>query len=349
MYKIEKVQKLNKVQLRRWQELWEKTPDVHFFNSAEYFIAFLDVFPEREYLIFYCYKDNELIGVLPLVWGYRFGIKTLMCPDGFGGSIDRSSLCINSKDPVAFSKILESVSREGNVFLAELEKHFLNLIIDNKKRVRKLCNFEFSCYSPRLVFGSELLVNFSKKAKKKFYKKLKRADNEFVFEFHRKSKLDDFQKMIEVEKNSWKGQKGISLFEKENARRIYSSWIKTNNKNVGVAFLKSNDKEVAYLFGVFAKDTFLITNTAFDIRFGKFTPGTVLVFHVLEYLKSKDVKIVDFSVGDSRWKRDFGSDFLKQYNFYFSKNKTTCLWWKICLFFKGIVKKTLSPYRCRNK
>lgn len=332
--------------MAQWQKLWEKADDVHFFNSPKHLISFLSVFPSEKYLIIFCYKNEELVGVLPLVWGRRFGIKTLMCADSFGDSVDRSSLCLDGDDPKIFRQMVEDVTKTENLYLAELEERHLNLFMQNNGEVAKNCVFEFSCISPRVILGDDPLVNMSRKTRKKFKKKLQKTEKIITFEFCRSNNVADFQKMIEIEKKSWKGKKKISLFEKEVPRRVYSSWVKMNDENIGISFLKHEGKEIAYLFGIFSKNTFLVTNTAFVSDAGKMTPGTILVFRTLEYLQNIGIEMVDFSVGDSRWKREFGNRFLKQYNFYFSRNKAVYHFWMTATLCKKIVKKILGKEIC---
>ncbi len=348
-YRIKKITRLTKEYSHQWSNLWNSAPGAHFFNSLEHFISFIDVFPATKYMIVFCYKKDELVAILPLVWGYRFGIKTLLCIDSFGDSIDRSSLCIKKQDPEILRFLIESATeKKNNIFLAELEEKHLNLFMRNNMSIIKNCTFEFSCKSLRINFEKDLLASMSKKTRKKFKKKIKKSEDSMTFEFHRKENAGDFQKMIEIEQKSWKSKKGIAIFQKDSARNIYRSWIKNNNKNVGVAFLKKDNKEIACLFGMFANKTFLITNIAFVSEFSKFTPGKILIFYVLRYLQKNGFNTVDFSVGDSKWKRDFSNQILKQYDFYFSKNLSVCIWWKSLLFIKGIIKRITKLGNCPN-
>lgn len=269
-----------------------------------------------------------------------------MCPDSFGHSVDHSSLCLDCNDPEIFRQMVQGITETDNLYLAELAERHLNLSMQNNGKIPKNCVFEFSCISPRVVFGDDLLANMSGKTRKKFKKKLQKTEKLFTFEFCKNNNLEDLQKMIEIEKRSWKGRKKISLFEREVTRKVYSSWIKTNNENIGITFLKYKDEKVAYFFGIFSKNTVLVTNTAFISEVGKMTPGKILIFKTLEYLQSIGIEMVDFSVGDSRWKREFGNQFPKQYNLYFSKNKIVCCFWRITLFCKKIAKKILGKEAC---
>ena len=136
-YQVKKVKKLEKLQLEEWQRLWDETDDVHFFNSPTYFMSFLETASLEEYIVFFCYRKKELVAVLPLVWGRKFAVKVLMCADNFGGSIDRSSLCLKVGDPRILETIIKSVTEEENLFLAEIEARHLNLFMSGDKSIIK--------------------------------------------------------------------------------------------------------------------------------------------------------------------------------------------------------------------
>lgn len=299
-----------------------------------------------KYEIFFVLDDEKLVAVLPLEYGQKFGIKTLTCPEGFGDALDISSLLLKNENKQETSEILKflinAITKEASLYLKGLEEAFVELLKDENGIIQKSCKIEFSCKRPWTKIGENPLGQMSGKSRRNLRKRIEKNKEHLLIEFEQNGNEENLKRMILVENGSWKGQKKIALFDNKKARNLYQSWIKRGKEQVLIAFLKYDNKDVAYLFGHFFKDTFLVTNMAFLVDFAKISPGKILVCKTLEHLRTKGITIFDFSVGESKIKSEFCKMTTSQFNCYFGKNKLVCIWWSILLYIKRFLKKLLG-------
>lgn len=345
-YQLQKINKLTEPDLVRWQNFWNETANAHFFNSPDYFSSCLEIEPEMKYEIFFVLDEEKLMAVLPLEYGRKFGIKTLACPEGFGDALDISSLLLGNKnkqeDSEIFKFLIDAVTKEASLYLKGLEETFVELLTDESGAIRKSCRTEFSCKRPRTKIGENPLGQMSGKSRRNLRKRIEKNKEHLLIEFEQNGNEENLERMILVEKGSWKGQKKIALFDNKKARNLYRSWIQRGKEQVLIVFLKYDNKDIAYLFGHFFKDTFLVTNMAFLLDFAKISPGKILICKTLEHLRIKGTVVFDFSVGESKIKSEFCEMATSQFNCYFGKNKLVCIWWSILLYIKRFLKRLLG-------
>jgi CelD/BcsL family acetyltransferase involved in cellulose biosynthesis len=345
-YQLQKINKLTELDLAGWQIFWDETFDAHFFNSPNYFLSCLEIEPEIDCEIFFVLDGGKLVAVLPLVHTRKLGIKTLACPEGFGDALDMSSLLVKNKNKQENSEILkflfDAIVKESNLYLKGVEEAFVELLKDKDGAIQKKCKVEFSCKRPWTKIDENPLGQMSGKIRRNLRKRIEKNKEHLVVEFEQNGNVDNLERMILVEKGSWKGQKKIALFDDKNARNLYRSWIQRGKEQVLIVFLKYDNKDIAYLLGHFFKDTFLVTNMAFLVDFAKISPGKVLVCKTLEHLQTKGLAIFDFSIGQSKIKSEFCEMATSQFNCYFGKNKLTCIWWSILLYIKRFLKRLLG-------
>lgn len=331
--------KIQKETIRKWQMLWNLSANAHFFNSPDYFLSCLKNDKKIQYIIFQVYKKGELEAILPLVWEHKFGIKTLTCSDGFGDALDQSSLLMKEVDANLLRFIIESITKKANLYLKELEDTFVDLLRNEEGKVDDFCKVEFSCKRPWTRIEENSFRHMKGKSRRTLQKRMEKNKDQISFEFSEGGINFDFERLVLIEQKSWKGLKKIALFDDNKARRLYRTWINDGEKKVLIAVMKYEQEEMAYLFGHFFKNKFLVTNMAFDVSFSKIAPGKILVVHVLEYLKNRKTEIFDFSIGESRIKNEFCDRAQDQFNCYFGKNRLVCIWWRSILFLKRMLKK----------
>ena len=72
--------------------------------------------------------------------------------------------------------------------------------------------------------------------------------------------------------------------------------------------LRCGGKPCAFVVGYHYRDVFHYVEVGYDPTFARFSPGRVLLYLLLEDLSQEsDVRIVNFGVGDSEYKRQFGT------------------------------------------
>jgi len=144
--------------------------------------------------------------------------------------------------------------------------------------------------------------------------------------------------MFALENKSHKKSKRISLFEKQHMRKLYRALVKNGSEHIGIAFLYFRGKAIAHRFGFFYGRTFLSVHVAFDDQFRTLGPGKLLLYHCLEYFRSKNIEILDFSVGDNYLKEQFADSNIRQFHIFHSNSFLVRSWWSALLVLKSQAK-----------
>lgn len=101
----------------------------------------------------------------------------------------------------------------------------------------------------------------------------------------------------------------ISLFENPLARRFYgqlaprlldAGWLNFSE-------LMLDGKPIAVHFGFEYENVLTWYKPAFDVAYQRFSPGTVLIKHLIDYAKDRRLDTLDFTVGDEAFKDRFSN------------------------------------------
>lgn len=313
-------------QKKKWDNLWEKSPDAHFFNSSGYFLSFIDAFEPRFRRIIFCYDRGELVAVLPLIQSKKFGIPVLACPDQAKNYLDRTSFLVSRNITQFIDQFTVHARKLGNIYLADCSD-----FISGAFCTSPTCFLEEAIKCPRGKIREDALANMSTKQKRNIRRRIRKNEDHLEFKYFTENLNQQFEIMIEIERDSEKPQKGIALFDHEDARKLYRSIIKASPRNVAVGMLYFDKQPIASAFGLICKNTFLCTHMAFRSKFRNLEPGKMLICFLLEELRKKGVQNFDFSKGDGRLKREFTDEFPAQHNIYFSNNILVMAWWKLVI------------------
>jgi CelD/BcsL family acetyltransferase involved in cellulose biosynthesis len=77
-------------------------------------------------------------------------------------------------------------------------------------------------------------------------------------------------------------------------------------------FLYFGDKPVAFFLGTLSRNVLYDNFTAYDPDYARYSPGTVLFFHIFERLCADGVTALDFGFGDAWYKAQFGNETSQQ-------------------------------------
>ena len=325
MYRIEQLKQLEPEHYQAWKVLWDSTPDAHFFNSPSWFSSYLDAFGDQKYIVFFCYFRDELVAVVPLVETRKYGIKSLASVAKGQKFLDRSTLLLAKKDPALAGYLLKKIGTRYNLYLAELEETNANVFMNSGQN--QFAAFSVVC--PRMNIGNDVLATLSRKQKKSLKKKIMKNEKNITFEMHRDHLGQHLATMFELERRSHKRSKGISIFEKQDLRKLYRSLVKHAKEHIGIAFLHHQGTPIAHRFGYIYKGTFLSVHVAFDDQFRKLGPGKLLLYYCLDYFRKNKIRVLDFSVGDNYLKSQFSDGKISQYHIFYGRSAYVRSWWLV--------------------
>lgn len=96
----------------------------------------------------------------------------------------------------------------------------------------------------------------------------------------------------------------------------FASRIYRFGDNALTFYLKIDDKPAAFLSGVYNHNRIIIPRLSINDDFKRYSPGLMLVCETIKYLLTKsDIRILDLSFGDEKYKYDLGGIRHYVYNF----------------------------------
>ena len=129
---------------------------------------------------------------------------------------------------------------------------------------------------------------------------------------------------FEIYKQRWEGKYTSSKFSKPEWRDFY--------KDVAVAFaekgwmdlvfLKVGDKPIAFCYGFIFNNKYYFYITAIEPNpvYEKYSPGMVLIKHLLEESFKKGLEEFDFMLGDEAYKKVWTKDYREVYTYIIGRN-----------------------------
>jgi len=148
-------------------------------------------------------------------------------------------------------------------------------------------------------FSSKTRYNFRREAQKLKHSVTCFAEKESVPGF--------LEKAHEISKRSWQRKRlGLRIGNTLEERSFYEFLASQGALRSYV--LELDGRPLAFGVGVQWKGCFILEETAYDSTYSSYSPGTVLLFRILQDLIARDTpRLVDFGFGDGEYKRLFAN------------------------------------------
>jgi CelD/BcsL family acetyltransferase involved in cellulose biosynthesis len=158
----------------------------------------------------------------------------------------------------------------------------------------------------------DLRKSLKKSLRQNLTRKLNMAEREGVV-FERVTgaavRLDHFREAQDVERRSWKGQRGIGIFVDEPHFSLHAGLLDDRPPfDVDLLFLRVGGKAIAFQYGFLLGSRYYAYNTSYDEAFQRLSPGMLAINSLLLELIPGGIDVFDFLVGDDSYKRDWTSD-----------------------------------------
>lgn len=310
--------------IAEWKSLWRVSQNANPFNSYEWFLACVKAGKVKDYRIFACYRDRELVLVLPLCVRKKFGIKTFSTLlNNF--QVDTAFLAKKNNSELLkffFSYIFET----GNLYITKIDDKSANLI----KQLFPKAFLTLMSANPCLELAEDPLRFVSKSNRKNIKKIINRNINQLSLkEVVSKSDLSKAMKIIfAIDGKSSKKRKSMDIFSKAENRVFFQSLVKHCGSFVRIYFLKYAGVSVAYQFAFLSKGIFAAYQTSFLYEYRKIDPGKTMLTLLLERLNNESVHVIDFGGGVSAYKQEFTPDVRYLFDLYYSTNVLMMFWWR---------------------
>lgn len=302
---------------KQWQELWEKSLNSNFFNTTKWFKICRNVFEINKIKIITITDNKEIVAIFP----FQQNKNILFSPGG--KYLDNSTILLLNNEAEYIETFLNFVKKNKyKIIINELSEN-----LAKKFEMYKTCILEFSSNNPFANLNFDINEIVKSKERRAIKSIINKNEDIKVKIFQGKECSEHINDIFDIESKSNKVKKNKALFNKEEAKKIFSM-ISENNEAFLTIFFIGNEK-IAHLFGIRTKKKLMAYHMAYKQEYYKLQPGKIIIYNLLEYLKKNKYEIFDFSRGDSVVKRHFSNNNIRKYNIYINfgillKTKIIC-------------------------
>ena len=321
-YRIEVKNEIEKQFAKQWKQLWQSAENANLYNSYEWFLTCLETDAVKEYEIHAFYKDDKLIALLPLQQYKIFGVKVW-------GTLDKDHLLdtgflIEKYDTSLIKFFFDNIFTKRNIYLQRVDTQATEML---HKKFPELF-ISLMSVNPIIKLTNDTFENASSSMKYQMRKLIRKNEKEIEFKMYNTNLEKHLEEIFVLQKKSSKNARSMDVFENEGNKKYYRSLTKNCKEFIRISFLYFNNLPIAYEYGCSYKKHYAGDQISFLQEYKKLSPGKLIVYLLLNYLKEKDVNELDMGGGISSYKMSFTNDYRVLYNIYYSQNKLTMFWWK---------------------
>jgi CelD/BcsL family acetyltransferase involved in cellulose biosynthesis len=295
-----------------WKELWQRDPEREVFQDFDWASAWLRAFRQgHDPAVAVIYAGDEIAAILPLVTlrgelrflGYSASdYNTMLCTPRFAGEALAMALdTLAAKRLADWSRLVLENVREGSILaqaIAQLPARWRRVVH---------CSRPVPC--PALVLGDagdQVLEQLLAKGKVNKVSKTIRRLGEVAFRHLETGKeirehLPRFAQqhiarcVLDGRRSQFLGQSYVMFCE-------YLAQDLDPARQLRFSVLEIAGKPVAYHLGFAINGKYLFYKPTFDIEYWDYSPGQVLLVHLLESLRRSNMREFDFGQGGEAYK-----------------------------------------------
>lgn len=329
MLRIAEVSNYDEFTKRRdaWEDLLSRSGIDNIFLTYEWVDACIRYFCKgQRLLILNVFKGDRLVGIAPLmIRRYKyFGLPVRAV--FFIGTIisDRMDFILGGHKEESIALIMDYLidmkSDWDFIDLQEIAEHTASReIIEAWLKGRKLLNIIGPSTKSFFIEFNENKDYFYETFSKGFnagLKKIKKKDPDSNAEFKRYINKDIeteklFSVLTEIERHSWKAERQSGIFSKEDSTNFHREIFDIFSKKrwLYLSILSLDEKPIAYVYNYLYGKRSYNYSIAFDKRYSKLSPGTILMLWTLKDSLMRDLSEFDFARGEGSWKKMLTQDF----------------------------------------
>jgi CelD/BcsL family acetyltransferase involved in cellulose biosynthesis len=314
---------------KRWLKLWTANDNAHPFNHPEWF-AVAPVQPKDSSRVVVVASDNGQD--LMFLSAETDGKKLSLLGSPY---LEKSSILV---DPVMskedWKEVINFLLRDYHqITFQETSQYLANTLhikTSNAWRMSKLSSF-----SPFFEVGHPHISGKRRHEVRRYTRKLDKEHGPLAIDFMPLT-VQLLEVMADIERRSRKPDKGRAEFEKQAYFDFLENAIYRYQGMCWIGLMLVSGNPVAHYAGIVYNRKMLGLHMAFDQRFSRYSPGSVLIFNLLPMLTKQHIDLFEFGRGQSVVKTRFsGEQVERQETFYFFKKnargtaailKTVLLW-----------------------
>lgn len=334
--KIDVYHQLNEQLVKEWEKAWEKSSRAHIFNSPYWYQACLNSQQYKKLLIIVCRstrKNEAILGVLPLVASKKLGFGVYLSPGG--KYLDKSTLFFVDESESVRKALLSKLGELGNYYLTEVSKLDADLIIKTLPRVG-MSQCSMGRYLP---LAKEPFKFVSHENVRRLRKRIRDNSEMLNFKVSFNNITDNIKIVKQIEAGSTKKSTYKDVFSDKFLEDLCLNIQNLYINSLNFTFLYYRNEPICYKYGFITNNAYHYSNTAYKTKFANLSPGRVLMFLTIDELFKRGIKLIDFSRGDTLFKRGFTPYTYQQYSLYNFDNIFVMSIWRFLYLMKKQLEK----------
>lgn len=304
-----------------YSALYESLPCPNVYFSPEWVYTWLASLGRRHEVFFVIARsDGHLSGVWPF---FEYVLPA------FGKALlPAASQAADLFDPVALPEVRENLVHALAEALEEFNFAWLPLLTRNfAEEVLEPCMQSLRPphllrqRTPRFLVELERFTDFTSytatvfgpKTRQNLRRKARKLSELGDVEMRTLDTAEDIapwlNKMVELEKGSWKWQERAGIFQLPEMRGFYNLLMPSlaERRRVRVSVLTLNGRLIAHEIGFLGRDYYCMHSTVFDSEFAAHSPGRLLMLFSIQKCLEEGRRIYDFLQNDAEFKRQMST------------------------------------------
>jgi CelD/BcsL family acetyltransferase involved in cellulose biosynthesis len=296
-----------------WSDLYERSPQSTPFQRPAWLLPWIDAFSARDLLIFAVRDSNRLVGLAPLLIYGREGERILALVGG-GVSDYLGPLCERGREAEVIQAVLAWADACSKWDLLELTD------IPFDSSLLSMPVFQSHIYEHDLVSvlhlpadRNELLHAFSKRQRanlRNAASRLQRAGGGQVETATLDTLTDFLDDLFRLHTTRWSrsGQRGVLHDESTRNFHRYCAPALLAQKVSQIHRLRMEERTIAIIYSLWDRGTVFCYLQGFDPAYASLSPGTQLMFAVIEEAQNQSFRKFDFLRGHESYKQHWRAE-----------------------------------------
>lgn len=317
-----------------WNDLVSKNETNTIFQTYQWFISWWQSFGiDKNLLFLVAYENKKIVAFAPLMILNEYFCKRVIKFVGDGNS-DYSDFVITGNKHKAIYAFMDyiyiNVNSWTEINLKNIPNYSTTRSCIETYHLSKNSHLQIlnSTTTPTLLLKNNPI--FAKKITKKYsiMRHVRKLDNQGQVDVVHLRKPDEIKKHINeffsqhIERYNHKNSG--SLFENLNNCKFYIKLIdRLKNRDILLfSVLYLDKKPIAFHYGYTYNNILIWYKPSFDINYKSYSPGTILLKHLIEYANNNSFDELDFTIGDEEFKSRFSNFKRENHNLSIYKSYT---------------------------
>ncbi|MDR7239965.1 GNAT family N-acetyltransferase [Neobacillus drentensis] len=315
--------------LPRWTELKDNFHEITIFQDINWIESWWHYKSKQKKITPYIVEikqGNNTIGIVPLYCSYKkIGSFLFRILKPIGSDLSDYLFPILSKEfshekqlSLAFEKILEDKSSWDFIEWVDIPEHsFFDSFLNNhllKKSSLIERNITHNCPFLNLSRDiEEVKLKFDEKFLKDIHYKIRKLNRKGEINFTKVLTEHEIEpvmnKLFKFHCQRWEEKNTPSRFRNSEERKqaIIAAKNLFKSNLLHLTYLSHNNEIIAVHFGMSDGDKLYYYIPAFDVKFGKYSVGNILVYNLILQACREGSGIFDFLRGNENYKKQWGT------------------------------------------